>query len=113
MSWILPMDPDEYEWVTESKSYGTYPGTDVPFGSGSAGWRRRSDEEIASLKAARKSREAEARAARVEAARRAFGDALSCRVNMDTRLGDVPVHVLRDAMAEALTVADGVPVNGK
>jgi hypothetical protein len=38
----------------------------------------------------------------VETARRAFGDALSSRVNMDTRLGDVPVQVIREAMAAAI-----------
>jgi len=38
----------------------------------------------------------------VERARRAFGDALSTRVNMKTPLGGVPVHVIREAMAEAL-----------
>jgi hypothetical protein len=41
----------------------------------------------------------------VERARRAFGDALSIRVNMNIRLGDVPVQVLREAMAEALRAA--------
>ena len=38
----------------------------------------------------------------VERARLAFGDALSCRVSMDVRLGDVPVYILREAMTAAL-----------
>lgn len=38
----------------------------------------------------------------IERARIAFGDALCTRVNMATPLGKVPVHVLREAMAEAL-----------
>lgn len=42
----------------------------------------------------------------IERARHAFGDALSCRVNMATRLGDVPVWALREAMMEALAAAD-------
>lgn len=42
------------------------------------------------------------RADKVEIARRAFGDALAMRVNMSTRLGDVPVQTLREAMADAL-----------
>lgn len=46
-------------------------------------------------------------AEKVERARLAFGDALSSRVSMDLRLGDVPVEVLRVAMAEALmAIAD-------
>ena len=44
---------------------------------------------------------------RVERARMAFGDALSRRVDLNIRLGDVPVQALREAMAEALRAADG------
>lgn len=45
---------------------------------------------------------------KVETARRAFGDALSIRVNMNIRLGDVPVQVIREAMAEALEAVKDV-----
>jgi hypothetical protein len=45
---------------------------------------------------------------RIEIARRAFGDALAVRVNMNTPLGAVPVWVLREAMACALKAADRV-----
>lgn len=48
---------------------------------------------------------------KVEIARRAFGDALATRVNMNTRLGDVPVQVIREAMAEALEAIDKMPTD--
>ena len=37
-----------------------------------------------------------------EIARRAFGDELSCSVNMRTPLGEIPVHEIRGAMEAAL-----------
>jgi hypothetical protein len=49
----------------------------------------------------------------VETARRAFGNALSSRVSMNIRLGDVPVQVLREAMAEALAAASGLGVKNE
>lgn len=56
MSWILH-DPDEWETVVDSKTYGQYPGTDVPFGSLSVSRRRRAPEEVARIKAERQRKE--------------------------------------------------------
>jgi hypothetical protein len=50
MSWIFH-DPDEWETIFESKSYGFVPGTTIPFGSGGISQRRRSPEEVAAIKA--------------------------------------------------------------
>ncbi len=53
MSWIIAHDPDEWETVTESGTYGKYPGTAQNFGWGSVSQRRRTPEEVTRLKAER------------------------------------------------------------
>ena len=50
MSWII-YDPDEWETITISETYGVYPGTNLTFGMGGSGQRRRAPEEVAKIKA--------------------------------------------------------------
>ena len=60
-------DPDEWESVSTHTSYGTIAG--VPQGASSVGWRRRSPEEIAKIRADRQRAEDDAVLARADAIR--------------------------------------------